>query len=534
MRRALFVSSVVTLVLISFYLVAPAQEVEKESAAESITVAELRDHIYFLASDELAGRKTGERGYEIAAQYGAAQFRAAGLEPIIKSADGKKAFPQEVPLVKREIKEIISITVKADGKETTFPHDVFRIAALNPSSVNAEIKDIVFAGFGINEPEHGWDDLKDLDIGGKTVIVLNGAPVRDGKPVLPEDLHKQYSSIAGLQRKLIRLFERKVSALIIVADKQINALWGMLENNLGKMSFANKQSETTLPRGLVIPSIIAVKPEVAAEIFSGMPYDPTGTTGENQLQGYQTFSLEGVTLRIDVDLDEVPVMTWNVVALVPGTDAELSNQYITLGAHLDHEGMRGNKVLNGADDNASGSAAVLEIAEAVAMKPLRRPVIFVLYAAEEEGLLGSYHFAQNLPVPLQQVMVNINLDMIGRVDLNDEKLRPIYTIGSAKICPELKEILKSVNDKSYALPLDFSLDENDPQMWFLRSDHVHFHQNGVPCVFFTNTEHADYHQPTDDAEKIQYEPMQKISQLIYDLIAELGNRDEALCAGEAK
>jgi len=214
----------------------------------------------------------------------------------------------------------------------------------------------------------------------------------------------------------------------------------------------------------------------------------------------------------------------NVVGLVPGTDPALAHQVVTVGAHLDHLAPAGGKIRNGADDNASGSAGVLEIAEAVAIKPLRRSVLFCLWTAEESGLVGSRHLLSQPPVPVDDIIVNFALDVIGRSDPEASKTRKHYVIGSAKITPELKATIADVNAKTVKWPLDFESQESSMN----GSDHYNFHLKGIPTAFLFSGRHEDLHAPTDDAEKIDFEKMQRLSQLIYAVTAELGNRDKSI------
>ena len=451
---------------------------------------------------------------------------------MLTDAQGAKTFLQEVPIIKKVFKGDSTLLVKSKGEIFSFKqNEGFLFAQLGPLDVLDREYRPLFIGFSIHEPDHGWDDLKGLELKGRSVIIIAGAPIRDGQPVLPEDIHKQYSTLQGLQKKIIPLFRAKSGLCILIADQQILALWGQ-----GRVP-PSEQTQWTHAGGepeygiiTSFPGIMVLKPEIAEIIFKDQVFNPLTVPDENNVDGYTTFPVKEVTFSFDYDIEKTEYESWNVVGVVPGTDPEVNDEYILVSAHLDHMGFEGDQVMNGADDNASGCVSILEVAEAVAMAPPRRSVIFALYAAEEVGLIGSQHFAQECPVPVENILVNINLDMVGRVDPETEEANRLFTIGSAKICLELKDIIVGINESSFDLPLDFGLDENDPQMWFDRSDHVHFHQRGIPCVFLTNTEHSDYHRPTDDAEKIEYESLQRISQFIYSLVMEIGDGEKSLCA----
>ena len=502
----------------------------EESPSQSITLAELRDHMFYLASDELEGRMTGEEGYRIAARYCATQFRAAGLRPARTSDEGAAGFLRPVPLVRRELGEGNSLTLVRGDEETVYEigERYLLPAAGDPEGPQAVEAEPLFVGYGIHEPEHGWDDYDGLDAEGRVVVVMLGAPQRDGEPVLPGELHAQYSrTLRSSGKKTAAAVELGAVAVAVVPNMDIAFGWNMIRNFLGRdrIVYAGEEGEGADSQ---IP-ILLLHSMVANDLFDGTDFNPVRFQQSGDLEEYRRFGLCDRSLRLSVEMTSTFFDEHNVVAVVPGTDPEVANQYITVGAHLDHVGKRGDLVMNGADDNASGSVAVLEVAEAVAMAPPCRPVIFILYAAEEIGLYGSRHFADNPPVPIGEVMVNINLDMVGRTGRRLEETGGIFVIGSTRLCMELHDEVVAANER-VGLPLDFSLDENDPQNYFGRSDHYNFHRHGVPTVFFSSGEHADFHQPSDDADRIEYAKLQRVSRLVYELVMALGDREQPLCA----
>jgi Zn-dependent M28 family amino/carboxypeptidase len=217
-----------------------------------------------------------------------------------------------------------------------------------------------------------------------------------------------------------------------------------------------------------------------------------------------------------VSLQKVMVPSDNVAAMVIGSDPLLRNEYITASAHLDHLGIRGDSIYNGADDNSSGCSLILEVAEAVALSRPKRSVLFILYTAEEFGLLGSEYFIKNSPVPVNDIKANLNFDMIGRPDGIAKELG---TIGAEEPDPRLQQLIFSVNDNSAMLELDTT----DYDNYFRRSDQYSFYAEGIPSVLFTTGEQPDYHTPDDDPEKINYEFLKEVSILAYEVIIELAN-----------
>ncbi|UCC71880.1 MAG: M28 family peptidase [Gemmatimonadota bacterium] len=214
----------------------------------------------------------------------------------------------------------------------------------------------------------------------------------------------------------------------------------------------------------------------------------------------------------------------NVVGLLPGTDPVLTDEYVVVTAHLDHLGMRNGVIFNGADDNASGSAAVLEAAEAAAMAPAKRSIIFVLFTAEEKGFLGSTYFVDNPPVPIEAIVLNINLDMVGRN--SPDWPESLLALASEKRRPELLELIRDVNSRVRA-NLDWRLNEGeDPHGHVQRSDQLAFMQKGIPAILITRGFMGpDYHQPSDDPETINYPKVTQAARLAYALAVAAANSE---------
>ena len=207
--------------------------------------------------------------------------------------------------------------------------------------------------------------------------------------------------------------------------------------------------------------------------------------------------------------------------MVKGTDPDLADHFITLGAHLDHVASGGEAVANGADDNASGSAGVMEIAEAIAMDPPRRSVVFIAYAAEEMGLNGSHYFVNAGPLSIDEIKFNVNLDMIGRTTAENMDTRSHYVVADKKYQSKLEPFISEINDETIQYPLifDYNFDLGS-------SDHASYHDVGIPSFFFFSGDHEDLHTPGDDAEKIEYDKAVKISRLAYLITMKLANMDE--------
>jgi len=492
---------------------------KKDVPVDSITRVELRDLIYYLASDALEGRYFGSKGYEMAALYSASQFRAAGLEPVISQGE-KKTYLQDVPVSKRSYQGDPLMTAKLPTGEVTFAHDLdFKWVEGALMQTEGRSYSIVNVGYGIREPDHGWDDFAGLDLEDKVIVVSVGAPLKQGQPVLPGDLHKKYASVAGWQNKLMPLISEKLAGVFIIADKVLLGAWDKLPGkSQGTQNIYDGKGSSVFQ----IPMICAIKPEMAETLFQGQ-VSSFPRQGAQDLTEYKNFELKDVGLSLQASYKGESIPTWNVVGMVKGSDPILSQEYIAVTAHLDHLVPRKEgQIFNGADDNASGSAGVMEVAEAVAMNPPKRSVIFVLFALEEGGVIGSQHFVADCPVPIDKVVVNLNLDMIGRSDRFSQEDRTQYALDSEKITPEFKKLIMEVNSRTVNWPMKYERAKNAPGV---ASDNLVFDAIGIPSVFFFSGAHKDYHRVTDDPEKIDYEKVQKISQLVYELTMEIGNKE---------
>ena len=247
------------------------------------------------------------------------------------------------------------------------------------------------------------------------------------------------------------------------------------------------------------------------------------------------FQSRQVTRPDNINEDNIDwVKTENVAAIIEGST--YPNEYIVLTAHLDHVGTENGEIFNGADDDGSGSMALLEIAEAFKLAELdgnrpKRSIVILHVSAEEKGLLGSKYYSENPLYPLDDTITNLNLDMIGRTDptRNSNNDEYIYLIGADRLSTMLHETSEKVNDRTVNLELDYRFNAwDDPNRFYERSDHWHFAKNNIPVIFYFSGTHEDYHQPTDTAEKIRYELLTKRTRLIFHTAWEIANMDEKI------
>lgn len=500
MKPLIVVSSFIVLFFLGFTVARP----HKKDPGDIITVDELRQHVSYLASDQLRGRFFSSEGYQSAAKYAAAKFEKAGLKTIM-AGDINGAYFQQVPFEKVEFESNLTLTIGEQAYAFT-PGDHFLISFA--PYIEKEIQgEAAFIGFSLIQPKYGWDDYKDIDIKNKWVFLMSDLP--------DSVVYKNFAgAVPDSMRKIgVRINNAfKSGAIGVIGIKNPKELpWDKLkrfDKHFKERYVLDSNSLSYYPN----MTYFFIDSTLTNLFFKNQSYNPLNGKGK-----YGSFDLKDVRIKLSrKHINTTQIKSNNVIAVVPGTDAVLKNEYITVGAHLDHLGVLSDSIYNGADDNASGSAAVLEIADAVANSKPKRSVIFILYTAEEEGLLGSRYFINNAPVPVKNIKFNLNLDMIGRPD---GEATDLFTVSAGKISQKYKKLLQDINDKTEKLLLDTTDKKNFSQ----RSDQASFLSKGIPNLFFSTGEHIDYHTPGDDPEKIDYKFLQRVTRLSYDLVMELAN-----------
>jgi len=500
-----------------------SREKEEFGFLDTITEAEVRDHIFYLGSDFLEGRSPGSEGYKRASSYMASQLKAAGLVPIMNSAEGDRSYFQQVDFMISTIAPESILHVKDGQKEIEWKFGEQFIPLLH----GQEFKDghyegnAVFVGYGIEEPEYGWNDYQDRDVSGKIAIFYIGSPMKNDKPVLPEQKHELYSSMmSSAQNRMMAAFSHKASGVIVIPDAQTSKMWSLLSAQMNRPSRrlkANAKKDKTHH----IP-IFLLHPEAAVELFEGTDFDPL--TGKGKIESAQIKDLD-VAFDLKYTVQE-EFICHNVVGFLPGSDPELKGEYIVAGAHLDHLGMEEGEPFNGANDNASGCAAVLEAAEAIAMSPHRRSIFIVFFTGEEGGGHGAFHFIDDFPFSLENIELAVNVDMVGR----DSPQHPDTILGIAPYNRrvQLEEFMEQANESIARVNLKTSIDGKYIEDHYGSSDEAMFHLRGIPAVLIINGyPQPDYHMTSDDPDKIDYGRVVEASRLIYALVATAAN-DEML------
>jgi len=502
--------------------------VASQRGAEQITVAQIRDYLTFIASDEMEGRDTPSRGLDLTAKFLAMNLARWGLKPA--GDDG--TFFQKIAL-RRDLVNKEQTRVLLNDQNLAFGEDYIALP------INADVRgQLVFAGNGWFIKSKNMDAYKGIDAKGKIAVIftsLSGLP----RGVRSSDLS---SGKPGEDWMDPVQYARKQGAIatVIVPDFQFLANWERNRQRLSERSTTVVEkfqpAETSQLPGIMIT------PRIANLLFQGEKQNATAlfeaTFGGEMPEPFELSPSKKMSITASSKGDAIA--TQNVVAVFEGSDPLLKDEYVALGAHYDHIGIgtpvKGDAIYNGADDDGSGTTALLAIAEALAKAPTRskRSVLFNWHAGEEKGLWGSRYFTEYPTIPLQKIVAQINIDMIGRSkkegDTNPRNNslsgpNEIYVIGSKMMSTELGELTEAVNKEYLNLTYNYRYDDpKDPNRFFFRSDHYNYARKGIPIVFFFAGEHEDYHRPGDEPQKIDYEKMQKIVRTVFLTMWEIANR----------
>ncbi len=471
---------------------------------ESITANDLSSHLHFLASPELEGRETTFRGQKVAARYIASMFQKSGLKPIGDNGTYFQKFDLEVTRISEQTHIVLQ---SAKGQKRYAVRKDFLTNSTRDTSISARV---VFVG----PIDAQIDEKTEKMIRGSIVITLAGSR------------HETEEGAPNPLRRLLpsRTFHGSIATFVVLDDSGPLSLANLERRFSSALDKGTMRLPGTEPgRGSMTTLTYYVSPELAAEAFAaaGKNFDFERQRAKEE-KSFSPVVLDGLTVQLEAKVIKEIKPTENVVGMIEGSDPLLKNEVVIFTAHYDHVGIGSDgSIYHGADDDGSGTSAVLELAEAFAMNPVKpkRSLIFMAFTGEEKGLLGSAYYTQYPLIPLQKTVATLNTDMIGRVDRKYQALNNpnyVYVIGSDKISAELDSLLRVANSASENLLLDYTYnDENDPNQFYRRSDHYNFARNGVPVIFFFTGVHEDYHRPTDTVDKILFDRTAKITRLMY-------------------
>ena len=525
----------------------------------SIQEDSLKEWLTYISSDELQGRATYTEGLGLAAGYISERLKQWGVKP----AGDNGTYLQTVKVLGIRTASRSSVTLEVNGQSRTFKDGEGITFPRNMGGKQTIVADqIRFAGYGLSVPDAGHDDYAGFDAKGTVVVWLGSAAPKSitvptgrllgGRARLATD-RGAIATIApvgtgrgnrgGQPPAAPPAAPPGTAAPAITTSADAAAEGGGRGQGGGRGGVVDDGDFTTVQRtDLKVAPAVTAQDEFFDFLFSGSgtTYADLKQKAANQ-EPLPPFSLKGVKLTVNVDADYVPVrtrLTRNVVGIVEGTDPALKNTYVLYGAHYDHTGYReaaprqGNdRINNGADDDGSGTVALLALARAFALGPRpKRSILFVWHAGEESGLLGSRYNADYPVVPLESMVALVNIDMIGRNRDDDPKQsNTVYVVGSDRISTELHNINEDANASlPKPLTLDYEMnDPADPQSFYTRSDHYSYAAKGIPIVFFFTGTHPDYHQPSDTVDKILFDKLARITQLAYETGRRVANLDHA-------
>jgi hypothetical protein len=481
----------------------PAADTPIARALATIRTSDLMATVRWLASDELEGRLAGSRGYDVAAHGMAERFRALGLEPA-----GDDGYFQHLTVEYNEIVGPCRLRLLLpDGRERIchLGSDFVCRGFTGSGSLTAPV---VFCGYGLSAPERGYDDYAGVDLDGKIAFVIKQPP-----PWEPDD--EDWGSLPMPRAKAQQAIEHGAVALLLASrpgDEKVQRLIGSVYHGEG-------EQETSFPQ-------LHISQEVAADLLA-----ETGRTLlelQEEIDAAKAPRSCAVSTRAQLEIHADYSRergTANVLGVLRGSDPALAAECVVLGAHLDHVGTQGGEILfPGANDNASGAAAVLEVAEALVSAGVRpkRSVVFALFAAEEQGLFGARHYVANPPWPLEKTVAMLNLDCVGCGDS--------LKAGGGKSSPRLWETARRLDAESAALLVESTWSGGG-------ADATPFHDAGVPTLFFMTTNGYEHlHLPTDTPETLNEALFTEMTRLVcrtaFEIAQDGYEREEVIPAEE--
>tara|TARA_B100001142_G_scaffold61798_2_gene60948 strand:+ start:4625 stop:6211 length:1587 start_codon:yes stop_codon:yes gene_type:complete len=480
-----------------------------QKIGEQITKKELKKHILILASDSLEGREVGTPGELMAANYIANHFKKIGIPPYKNST-----YYQEIPLHQTTIKDVY---LKINNTELKFKKEFYTYPNFNETEIIEQ--EIVFLGYGIESKN--YNDYN-INVEGRVIAILNGEPKNEqGKYIVSGGGQKSPES--NWKFKLKTAKSKGVKAVIFISENY-DGDYEKVEHKIEHPGVSLMDKEDPVP-------FVYVGVKTANLILGKNKLEKIKNKIKTKQRPIHKKTQNSIVLRTQNNSSKFTGK--NVLGFIEGSDPELKNEIIVITAHYDHIGIIDGLIHNGADDNATGTAAVLEIAKAFQMAKklgvnFKRSILCMPNSAEEKGLLGSYYYVENPEFPINNTIACLNVDMIGRMDeLHPKDSNYVYLIGADKLSTDLHNISESANKKHVKMDIDYTFnDPKDPNRFYYRSDHYNFAKKNIPSIFYFSGVHEDYHKHTDTTEKIIYEKVEKITKLIFYTAWELANATE--------
>ncbi len=498
------------------------------SNADQITAAQLRDYLTFVASDEMEGRNTPSRGLDTTALFISTLLKRWGAKP----AGGDGTFYQKI-ILRRDSPDTEKSQLQLGDQKLTYGEDF--ILTSGDATLTAPL---VYVGDGWMVKSRNIDDYKGIDAAGKIVVVNYSNGFGGPRGLGRRDL----TGIAGTDYANVQTYARMKGAvgILYVMPNTMQTNWDGMRRRETQAHWSPEKFRAA--GGEALLPVFTVGPKVMIALFQGEKSDAgaidKAITDKMPLPAFDLNASKKVTLTAVTKIERTP--TQNVVAIFEGSDPVLKNEYVAVGAHYDHLGIaarpvNGDSIYNGADDDGSGTTALIGMAEALshAEKRPKRSTLFVWHCGEEKGLWGSQYFNMEPTVPSQQIITQLNIDMIGRsrvpadtkpADKNLSEPDEVYVIGSKMMSSELGALSEKVNDGYLKLHFNYRYDDpKDPNRFFFRSDHFNYAQKGIPIIFYFDGVHEDYHQVSDEVQKIDFNKMEKVTRTVYETLWTLSN-----------
>ena len=490
-----------------------------DTFARLITAERLREQLSVIASAAMEGRETGTEGQRKAAAYIESEFSLYG----ISSPQSLEHFQQDYGITKDTL---IPRIFTVNGQKYHYGTD-YLVTPGSGDNDRFTAKDLLFLGYGISDPK--YDDYAGKDVTGKVLVIFPGEPMI-GHHYLITGTSVPSSWGYSIAKKAMLAAQRGAAALLFL-NPALDYIPSSLVAQSGNATF----NFDSLEGGHTKVTTVYISPALFRNIFGSGKADSLIARGRL----HAVLSEAAIERKAKIKLAYRSVVTGgsasNVIGYVEGSDKK--EEYVFLTAHYDHLGKKGNVIYYGADDDGSGTASVIEMARAFAKAKEagfgpRRTVVFMTFSGEEKGLWGSSYYSDHPVFPLDSTDIDLNTDMIGRIDPNrtyGDSMNYVYIVGDDKISRNLKSIAAAVNKQFIHLELDHKFNmANDPDRIFYRSDHYNFARKGVPIIFFFDGIHHDYHQPTDTVDKINFGLMEKRARLIFLTAWAVANQDQML------
>ncbi|HLF84157.1 MAG TPA: M28 family peptidase [Blastocatellia bacterium] len=497
---------------------------QRAAAASQLSAERVAKHVQFLASDKLQGRRAGTPFADEAAVYVEKEFRSYGLKPA--SAAGFRQPFTFVSAVKLGEQNRFILNAANGPRSLKVGEEFMPLAFSSPDPVSGEV---AFAGYGISAPALGFDSYSGIDPKGKIVVILRGSP--DG-----DNPHGKFAEFTQpgleIQNKTLKAREKGARGVVFVSGEK-----SFHEDRLSRLRHDLNFLDSGIPTAIVSRDAAA---SILASVGSSLADAETKAK-----EPTSALAIKGVTAQLKTDVVKINGTSANVVGVLPGSDPQLASEYVVIGAHYDHLGLGGPESLaakpegqihHGADDNASGTTGLLEIARVLASErgKIKRSIMFIAFSGEELGLLGSGAYTKNPVIPLATTVAMLNMDMIGR--LRNGSL----FVGGVGTSPAWKPLLEKLNGAAQAtasaagnasssrFQLGFGEDGFGP------SDHQSFYVRDVPVLFFFTGTHDDYHKPSDTADKINGEGLKQVAEFVREIAVSVANEPQRIAFTKVK